>query len=350
MPDNGANIGDVIQILKFGGEVFNVGIKGLKAGGKGLAGANNLRKLIGIKGRLAVYHCKEATAQEFNILKLKTVHKMTGGNYSVIDLPTEDKELLSKFFNHMKKLKIHCALLPDLVPDNGFSQIAVIPEEAERLHALMDIFDFSTGKINKNGVEEENRAKVIDFDEYWGSGNKEIKESLVAEAIDDVEKDLNEIQKKNENPVKSEKLTKEDIEKMAKVEKFKALSRDKANYYQVTIDKKMIIKEDEKTYLTRVPASYDKKTGTAEMMAVSKEDSMLVNKGETILTFLPKNGQTCIARKLDNDTVNKKVYNNSELYSKHYDHFRTDINKQRKRKNSKVLELNKYHKKPGINK
>lgn len=349
MAENDASISDAIQILKFGGETLTAGIKTLKAGMKVPGWVFRKSALLKMKAKLALYHSSETTAEEFNMLSIKTMHKMTGGNYKTVNLPTEDKEKLARFFSHMKKLGLDCAVLPDLEPDNGYTQIAAVPEQAQRLEALMDIFDFETGRINKDGVKEENKGKFINFEDYWNSGRSDIKEQLVAEAVSEVEKEQEENQKKTDKPVKDEKTSKEELEKAAKIEKLRAKSQDKEHYYQVTIDKKMIIKEDDKTYLTRVPGSYDKNTDTSAMMAVNKSESMKVNNGKTIITFIPKEGETCIARKKRDGSVNKEMKNNKELYSKHYSEFKTDINKADKGKNKNVS-IDKKRKKPGFNK
>lgn len=122
--------------------------------------------------------------------------------------------------------------------------------------------------------------------------------------------------------------SKEELKNAMKIEEFRQKSLDKDNFYQVTIDKKMIVRESEEAYLTRVPKSFDKETNSSMMMAVKKSDSLMVNNGNTIITFIPKEGQTCVARNGKGGKVDKKMIQNRELYGKHYCKYDTDLNKK----------------------
>ena len=101
--DNEANISDVIQLLRFSGEALSFGIKAIGGTGKALKKGKDLGSLAVMQGKLAIYHTKSATETKYNLLSLKTMQKITGGNYGVVDIPTEDPKKLAKFFNAMKK-------------------------------------------------------------------------------------------------------------------------------------------------------------------------------------------------------------------------------------------------------
>lgn len=53
--------------------------------------------------------------------------------------------------------------------------------------------------------------------------------------------------------------SKEELKNAMKIEEFRQKSLDKDNFYQVTIDKKMIVRESEEAYLTRVPKALTRK-------------------------------------------------------------------------------------------
>ncbi len=331
--DNEANISDVIQLLRFSGEALSFGIKAIGGTGKALKKGKDLGNLAVMQGKLAVYHTKAATETKYNLLSLKTMQKITGGNYGVVDIPTEDPKKLAKFFNAMKKMKIQGALLPDLVPNNGYSQIAINPQQAQRLEALIRMYDFSKDKVlKKDEPKESDKAKIISFSDYWNEGNPEEKEQIVAEATENLEKE------RKDNPQKKNEMTresKEELKNAMKIEEFRQKSLDKDNFYQVTIDKKMIVRESEEAYLTRVPNSFDKETNSSMMMAVKKSDSLMVNNGKTIITFIPKEGQTCVARNDKGGKVEKKMMKNRELYGKHYCKYDTDLNKKARNQRNK---------------
>lgn len=91
--DNEANISDVIQLLRFSGEALSFGIKAIGGTGKALKRKGSW-KSCSDAGKLAIYHTKSATETKYNLLSLKTMQKITGGNYGVVDIPTEDPKSL----------------------------------------------------------------------------------------------------------------------------------------------------------------------------------------------------------------------------------------------------------------
>lgn len=125
--------------------------------------------------------------------------------------------------------------------------------------------------------------------------------------------------------------TKEDVEKMLKLEKLKERHQSR-DYFPVTIDKRMIVAENEKAYVTRVPRSYDKDTGNFLLMTVNKDNALKTNNGQTILTHMRKDGQTYIC---DQSKTNGRMVKNQELYRDHYSEYNTDFDRKKSRTYSK---------------
>ena len=189
--DGNININEVLQIVRFGGEGIQFALKGagkiLKVAGK----ATSALKVKNMQIRLFLHYNSKSMSRSGKLkgLSLHMLEKLTGGDYSVVNLPTEDKESLSKFFKTLKKAKIPHSVLPDLVPGNGFSQIAVDPSRAHRLEAILDVYDFEQDKMLKESVPEEQRGQVIPIEEYWNEGNPEEKEKITQSAIEQAEKE-----------------------------------------------------------------------------------------------------------------------------------------------------------------
>ena len=371
--DANININEVLQIIRFGGDAtkstLNFALKGSKKAVKGIGKTASVLKVKNMQIKLFMhYHSKAMSGSgKLKGMSLHSLEKLTGGNYSIINLPTEDKEVLNTFFKTLKKGKIAYSVLPDLVPNNGFSQIAVDPSQAHRLEAILDVFDFEEGKTAKESVEEENKGKEISLEEYWNTGNQEEKDKIVSSAIEQAEKEssskdnkgkvisLEEYKKDNgketlkKNPkveLQQTQETKKDVEKMLKLEKLKERHHSR-DYYPVTIDKKMIVAENENAYVTRVPRSYDSDSGNFLLMTVDKNNAIKTNNGETILTHIRKDGQTYIC---DRSRENGKMVKNRELYRRHYSEYGTDFDKKKvkvysKNKNATQIHLPKNLKK-----
>ena len=347
--DGNININEVLQIVRFGGEGIQFALKGagkaLKVAGK----ATSALKVKNMQIRLFLhYHSKSMSRSgKLKGLSLHMLEKLTGGDYSVVNLPTEDKESLSKFFKTLKKAKIPYSVLPDLVPGNGFSQIAIDPSRAHRLEAILDVYDFEQDKMLKEPVSEEQRGQVIPIEDYWNEGNPEEKEKITQSAIEQAEKEavtegkkgkvvsIEEYRNKNNIEIKKNpeitpkemKETKEDIQRMMKLEKLKERHQSR-DYFPVTIDQRMIVAENEKAYVTRVPQSYDQESGNFLLMTVNKDNALKTNNGQTILTHMRKDGQTYIC---DRNNENGMMMKNQQLYREHYSEYSTDFDLKKKK-------------------
>lgn len=319
--DGNININEVLQIVRFGGDGLRVFLKGGFKGGKWMW---NKKKLLTMKGRLALHYHSKALTRKGELRKGLSLHrleKLTGGSYGVLNIPTEDKEELANFLKVLKKQRIAYSVLPDLIPGNGYTQIAYDPASQAKLDALVDIYSFDS----ENPQFEDKKAEVIDFEEYWNEGNVEEKEKIVSAAIDEAKKEQVEELKKNPEAVKKlSEDTKKDLKAMTKLEKIK-MRHQSRDYYRVTIDEKMVVAESETSYVTRVPGSFNRNNGGYDLLIVDKENAIPTNGGKTILTHLKKDEET---RLYDRNRKEKKVISNKDLYEKHYDKFHTEFDKR----------------------
>ena len=356
--DGNVNINDVLQIIRFGGDGMKFMLKGTaktaKAGGRlakhGYTGAKYLR----MQHQLKLHYGADVIMKNGELyggLSLKRMEKLTGGNYGIINIPTENKQELAKFFKVLQKAKIPFSVLPDLIPNNGETQLAIDPARAHKLESILNSYNFSTGKIEKKPVPEESRGREMDIEEYWNSGNKEEKEKLEKAAVEQAEKEVGNQYRDSpmENPPTNQKshmeTSKRDMEKIIKFEKIREKHMN-PNYIPFTIDKKMVVAETEKAYVTKVPKSFDRDSGGFMMMTIDKNNSVETNNGKTILTHLNKGGQTYIC---DSKRKDGRMVNNQELYRRHYSKYHTDfdrnLTKAKKEKKVKIYTPKKQTKK-----
>ncbi len=332
--DGNININEMLQIIRFGGDGLKAVIKGAKwTKDKGSVGM--------MKIKLALhYHSKVMKKNgKFKDLRLHRLEKLTGGNYSVLNIPTEEQAELAKFFKVLKKHKIAYSVLPDLIPDNGHTQIAIDPSASARLESILDVYSFEEEKMQmtQEPVPEENRAKIIPLEEYWKEGKTEEKEKITAVAIEEAKKEQAEELKKNPEAVKQlSENTKKELKDMTKLEKIQ-MKHQSRDYYQVTIDEKMIVAEGETSYVTRVPGTFNRNNGSYDLLVVDKENSIKTNGGKTILTHLKKDEETHL---YDRNRKEKRVISNKDLYEKHYDKFHTEFDKRNGRNHTKQRNVN----------
>lgn len=338
--DGNININEMLQIVRFGGDSLKAVLKGGKW-------AWDKKSVLKMKIRLAFhYHAKAVNRKgdlrkgmKLHSLFLPSLEKLTGGNYSVLNIPTENEAELAKFLQVLRKQKIAYSVLPDLIPGNGHTQIAVDPSVQARLESILDVYSFEDEKMQmiQDPVPEENKAKIIPLEEYWNEGKPEEKEKIVSAAIEEAKKEQAEELKKNPEAVKKlSENTKKDLKGLTKLEKMQ-MKHQSREYYQVTIDEKMIVAENETAYVTRVPGSFNGNNGGYSLLVVDKENAIETNGGKTILTHLKKNEET---RLYDRDRKVKRVISNKELYERHYSKFHTEFDKRNGRNHTKQRSAN----------
>lgn len=67
-----------------------------------------------------------------NTMKLSDLEKLTGGRYTILNIPLEDEKELIPFYDRLKKMKVAFAELPDLNLGDGYTQIAYNPGKCRK--------------------------------------------------------------------------------------------------------------------------------------------------------------------------------------------------------------------------
>lgn len=65
---------------------------------------------------------------------------MTGGRYTILNIPLEDEKELIAFYDRLKKLKVSFSELPDLNLGDGYTQIAYNPDDVESVRLVIDYY------------------------------------------------------------------------------------------------------------------------------------------------------------------------------------------------------------------
>lgn len=300
-----------------------------------------------------------------------------GGDLQVFQFQTED---LKKFEKLAKRYGILYAALPDANKKDGKTEVLFHSEAVPRVNMLMQKLGF--GKVAnfddylKNGNEEE-LGKLMDFLQRQKKGNEPVHSEERARAnvlmdglIEKVGLYAMEKQDISVDAIKTDfSLEKEQAETVIKQLSTIGLleqREDSGNYkvvmnedaflnriksYQeladriqavantknltladVTISKKLIVKENEHAVKTRIPGTWGEH---ARYLWIQKANIMEIHSGKTLLTFLDKNKDYKLY-----DEENRVVgtMNGGELYSGHYDKVDAAVRERYENTKSQVTE------------
>lgn len=313
-------ISDVVQILNLGIEGMKFAIKGTVTTGKLAKKGIDVAALKKMQFKLKLHYASQGKNKT---MLLKDLEKITGGDYRVMNIPTEEKQELMKFYDALKKLKVPFAELPDLNIGDGFTQIAYNPQDADKIRSFVENYEFPENKS----------AQESSLDEYMENAAPEEMAELDKTAIEAAKKEEQKEQSPSPNREEPEKektvkeketgegkSDEEKIKELSTTEKLKQRNKDE-NYIPVTIDKTMIVSENNDTYVTRVPSSYDNKSKSFLLFTFKKSDAVFVNDGQTLLTHLRKGSETHLACS-KSGTGREKTMKNEDIYKSHYAKYR----------------------------
>lgn len=338
-------IQEAVQIIRVAYDGIEIAMK------VGSGGLNALKKAADLLIGLLDY---EKSIGKTSMRKLLS----RGGDLQVFQFKSED---LKKFEKLAKKYGIMYATLPDVNTRDGMSEILFHSEAVPRVNMLMQKLGF--GKVAnfddylKNG-NEESLGKLMDFLQSQKKGNELVhtegsvranvlmdglieKVGLYAMekkniSVDSIKTDFSLEKDQAENVVKqlsamgllehgdSEGSFRVVMDKEAFLNRIKgyqeladriqAIANTKnMDLSDVTISKKLIVKESETAVKTRIPGTWGDQV---RYLWVNKENIMEIHGGKTLLTFLDKNKEYKLY-----DAENRVVetIKGEKLYSAHYD-------------------------------
>ena len=245
----------LVQII----ELYGRGLEGLgkaiRFSAKGAEKGVQIAQVKALQHRMKLHYASEGT---HNTMKLSDLEKMTGGRYTILNIPMEDEKELIAFYDRLKKLKVSFSELPDLNLGDGYTQIAYNPDDVESVRLVIDYY--------KKKFRQE--AKEMDLDEYFGTaspGGLEYLDELAAKGYEGRmhEEQLEEIQER---------------------------IRDK-EYLPISINvESLLLREEKDAYLFRIPRG---RLGEdlSSAIRIKKSDCILLDEGQTVITCLKREGE-----------------------------------------------------------
>ena len=164
----------LVQIIELYGKGLGGLGKALRFSAKGAAKGVQIAQVKALQHRMKLHYASQG---EHNTMRLSDLEKLTGGRYTILNIPLEDEKDLIPFYDRLKKMKVAFAELPDLNLGDGYTQIAYNPDNVENIRMVIEYY-------RKEFREE---AREIDLDEYMGMaspGGAEYLDELAAKGYE----------------------------------------------------------------------------------------------------------------------------------------------------------------------
>ena len=125
----------MIQIMQFYGRAMDTMWRGIKLGSSGMKKGVDLIKIKHMQHLMKVHFASLGTT---DAMQFQHLEKLTGGNWSIYNIPTENEKVITQLFDALKKMKIPFAKLPDLVPGDDQIQIAFDPRDQAKIKQVLN--------------------------------------------------------------------------------------------------------------------------------------------------------------------------------------------------------------------
>lgn len=292
-----SEIEEVVQIIKVtfdGVEVlFKVGDRQL----------DNMKDLVQLFANVIRREKLEGKTKMKNLLQ-------KGGDLQVFQFPEEQKKEVLKM---LKEYGILYSVLPDLNREDGFGEIIFHAEATPRINAMIE-------RLNKEQVKEE--KKVVDFTKESTNMKRQARIISLGEYFENADKkelqnERNEFEENQDAHIEQEERIspkeKEEIESRIHV----ITAEHNPTVEDITIDRKLIVKETDTAYLTRIPYEPDK------FIWIDAVETVRINSGKTLLAVLQKdrdyeilNKEEKVVEKVKGETLYKENYDTVSLATK----------------------------------
>lgn len=260
-------INDVVQIINLGAKGMAFALKGAKATGRLTKKGIDAASLAILQHKIKVHYAAQG---KHDTLTVKSLEKITGGDYRIMNIPTEDGTELIKFYDALKKIKVPFAELPDLNLGDGYTQVAYNPQDADKIKSFCQNYVFSDNK----------EAKETNMEEYIKTSDPKLMDELTENAVKAAATE-------DHTPSPSKSEEKAELEELKKIEKMRERNSS-PEWIPLTINKNNVIEETELTYITRVPSSYNHENGDYLILPVAKSVTSKIDNGKTLVTHIPK--------------------------------------------------------------
>lgn len=201
-----------------------------------------------------------------------------GGDLQIFQFPESYAKQIQKA---LKGYGILFSELPDLNRKDGMVEVVFHSEAVPRVNNL---------------IQKLNAGRFIDMEQYLENGKEETKQKEEDYFTEHFQEE-------------STNLSEEEKEEIAR--RMKVLdAKDSPTSENITIAKKLVMKDGEDAYFTRIPYEPDK------FLNIPKGDAVWINAGKTILTTIDREKTYTV---YDRSGKELETINGAELYQKHYD-------------------------------
>lgn len=201
-----------------------------------------------------------------------------GGDLQIFQFPEMYSKQIQKA---LKGYGILFSELPDLNRKDGMVEVVFHSEAVPRVNNL---------------IQKLNAGRFIDMEQYLGNAEGKSMQNEEEYFADHFQED-------------AKNLTEQEREEITR--RMKVLdAKDSPTSENITIAKKLIVKEEKETYLTRIPYESNK------FFKISKEDALWINEGKTMLAVIDKGKDYAV---YDRNGKEQERVNGAELYQKHYE-------------------------------
>ena len=176
-------LSNLVQILQLQGKGLSFLFKGIRMSAKGVKKGVDLAKVKHMQTLMKIHYANLGTTDG---TAYENIVKITGGNYGIYNIPTEDEGKIKEFFDSLKKVKVPFAKMDDINIGDDMIQIAYDPQAKDRLMAVINAYQ---KKWNKE-------FKEITAEDYYNMNPERIeklsKENFMIEKHADIVKDITE--------------------------------------------------------------------------------------------------------------------------------------------------------------
>lgn len=264
---------------------------------------------------------------------VEAIKVFTEGNYSILNMPFEDKKELKDMFKDFSRMGVNYAKCPDLKVGDGYTQIAIPNVDRGRVEEWFSMWKDKQLADGKTVIKE---MYVMDGSSYVSTG--EITAEEYINGSEEIYKEANAEFEKNAIEVPwNLKMRHENSPEFIKL-------AQNNNYEKITINKETLVEgletsnleflmknaEEKGYFVSRVPGTY----GTnQEALVLPKTQVFTTDDEKTYIAFINKSKSYMIVD--SSGTVSKKSFD--DVYAS-YDRVSRNFNKVNELRQGKSLE------------
>lgn len=246
----------MVQIIELYGRGLGALGRAIRFSAKGAAKGVDVAKVKTMQCKMKLHY---ASTGNRKTMKLSDLEKLTGGQYNILNIPLENEKELLGFYDRLKKMRVSFAELPDLQLGDGYTQIAYNPMDAENVKMVVGYYRKYLSEIPKD----------ISVDQYMDMAGKDGQELLDELAEKGYTEGMH-------------------IEQLSEIQE---RVRDN-NYISISLNmESLLLQENKDSYVLKIPKSR-LNVASEHAIVVPKKDCLLLDRGQTLVTCLDRQGKT----------------------------------------------------------